>query len=111
MLAIAEITGYPLPTVNLLGRREIDSQTFLAVLAGLLEGMGFPQDEAARSVSAARPHLQGRRATRQPGVRLLEQAHILFDVVAALFQRLRLPFAALDRKEVAVVDMDRAGHL
>src|ERR1700724_4151475 len=44
-------------------------------------------------------------------IRLFEQFHVLGDVVAALLQGLRIPFAALGGEEVPTVDVDGAGQL
>src|SRR3546814_1034645 len=44
------------------------------------------------------------------GIRLLEQAHVLLDVVALFQERLRVPFAAVDAEEIAAIDVEGAGQ-
>src|SRR6266566_3153112 len=46
----------------------------------------------------------------QPGIRLLEHADILRQVVFPLEERLRIPFAAGHGKKVAAIDVDRPGQ-
>ena len=55
------------------------------------------------------PSLAG-HGSASSGAEFLEQPYVLLDVVGLLVQRLRIPFAARCRKEVAAIDVDSAGQ-
>src|SRR5713226_2876226 len=52
----------------------------------------------------------GGSALRVAGIRLGKEANVLFHVERALRQRLRIPFAARDGKEIAAINVDGASQ-
>src|SRR5260370_37085990 len=52
----------------------------------------------------------GGSALRVAGIRLGKEANVLFHVVRPLRQRLCIPFAARDGKEIAAIDVDGASQ-